>query len=127
MQLNELTKESHERAVRKGWWGTAEDQSVAVKIALMHSELSEALEEYRRDGDEPTIIWFTGSYPTDRSKWYDFCAAGNKPEGLAIELADCIIRICDLAGRLGIDLEDAITLKSLYNETRAQRHGGKKI
>jgi len=48
-----------------------------------------------------------------------------KPEGVASELADTVIRICDLAGMLGLDLGKAIVEKMVYNETRPHRHGGK--
>lgn len=46
-----------------------------------------------------------------------------KPEGVAVELADAVIRIADLCGHLGIDLEAAIALKMDYNETRPFKHG----
>ena len=48
---------------------------------------------------------------------------GEKPEGVAVELADAVIRIADLCGHLGIDLEAAIALKMDYNETRPFKHG----
>lgn len=48
---------------------------------------------------------------------------GKKPEGVAVELADAVIRIADLCGHLGIDLEAAIDLKMAYNETRPFKHG----
>lgn len=48
---------------------------------------------------------------------------GEKPEGVAVELADAVIRIADLCGHLGIDLEAAIDLKMAYNETRPFKHG----
>ena len=127
--LNELTKVIHENAVAHGWWD--EERGFPEVIALIHSELSEALEEYRdakppvyfaietlqRDG---TII------PEVRTDYGDGNYTGEKPEGIAIELADAIIRILDYCGYAGIDIEEAIALKHEYNKTRPYRHGGKK-
>jgi NTP pyrophosphatase (non-canonical NTP hydrolase) len=48
-----------------------------------------------------------------------------KPEGIPIELADVIIRICDTCGQYGIDLDRAIRLKMEYNKTRPYKHGKK--
>lgn len=45
-----------------------------------------------------------------------------KPEGFGVELADAIIRICDLAERHGIDLTEMIALKAAYNEGRPHMH-----
>ena len=49
-----------------------------------------------------------------------------KREGVAVELADCMIRILDYCGHAGIDIEEAIRIKHEYNKTRPYRHGGKK-
>ena len=46
-----------------------------------------------------------------------------KPEGVAVELADAVIRIADLCGYLGIDLDAVISEKMAYNETRPFKHG----
>jgi NTP pyrophosphatase (non-canonical NTP hydrolase) len=109
--INELVKEAHENAVNKGWWD--EERGFGELIALMHSELSEALEFYR-DGKAPNELIYTG-------------ISGLKPDGIPAELADVVIRVFDACGRYGIDLEAAITVKMAYNATRPQRHGGKKI
>ncbi len=122
--LNELAKEIHQNAVDHGWW--EKEREFGSLIALMHSELSEALEEYRskkpeaygrckRCGAEVTVLGL------------DCCHEAMKPEGIAIELADCIIRILDYCGKEGIDIEEAIRIKHEYNKSRPYRHGGKQI
>lgn len=48
-----------------------------------------------------------------------------KPEGIPIELADCLIRIFDLYGWYGIDMENALRVKMNFNGFRKYRHEGK--
>lgn len=91
----------------KGWF---DDRSIGDLIALMHSELSEALEEHR-NGHEPAAVR----------------VVAGKPEGIPIELADAVIRIISFCSRFDINLADAIDQKMAYNETRPHRHGGKVI
>lgn len=109
MRQNEI----YENAVEKGWWdGVSPEEKVKLipeKILLVHAELSEAVEEFRNG----TIDTYIG--------------AGGKPEGLWVEMADAVIRILDLAGAFGVDLEHVIEVKHEYNKTRSHRHGGKAI
>lgn len=105
MQVSDLIAECHRIAMEKGWWDR--DREIPEQIALMHSELSEALEEYRMGA--------ANLYMQD-----------GKPEGFGVELADCVIRIFDMCGRYGIDLEACLRAKIAYNATRPHRHGGKK-
>lgn len=87
-------------------------RSVGDIIALIHSELSEALEEYRLLGDDS----FEMTYAVD-----------GKPEGFFVELADAVIRILDFADWSEIDIGAIIKDKIEFNSTRSYRHGGKKL
>ena len=49
-----------------------------------------------------------------------------KPEGIAVEMVDCIIRILDYLSKIGVDIEGIMERKMKYNESRSYRHGGKK-
>lgn len=125
MQINDLVKAAHDNAVSKGWWD--EDRSFGEIIALIHSEASEALEDYR-NGKKPSQVWYERK-DEDGSIWSTADPGTTfkdwKPCGIPSELADIVIRVFDACGRYGIDLERAITEKMAYNATRPQRHGGK--
>ena len=77
------------------------------KLALMHSELSEALEYYRHgDPESDHIPGFSG---------------------IEEEYADCIIRIMNSAQRHGFRIAEAVLAKQAFNASRPFKHGGKKI
>ena len=107
MDIETLIRKSHKTATEKGWWDTPK-REIPELLALIHSEVSEALESYRIG--EVDTMWYEGS---------------GKPEGFVIELADTVIRIADLCGEFGLDLESALTEKMAYNKTRTHRHGNK--
>lgn len=119
-ELNELRDKIHATAVDKGWWD--QPREFGTVIALIHSELSEALEEYRK-GYEPDHIYCMHSDITAPHLEGTNC----KPEGVPIELVDAIIRILDYCGRAGIDVDAAMEYKLTYNLSRAYRHGGKVV
>lgn len=118
-RINDLVNAAHANAVAKGWW--AEERSFGEVIALIHSEASEALEDFRV-GHEPTGIWYQHK---DEGYSEMQLTPEYKPCGIPSELADIVIRVFDACGRYGIDLETAIAEKMAFNATRPIRHGGK--
>ena len=108
MKIREMAIEAFNNSERKGFHKGADNQNIPTKLALIHAEVSEALEDHR-DGKIATTFDENG-----------------KPHGFAQELADIVIRVGDLAEMLDINLEKEITMKLKYNSTREFRHGGKK-
>lgn len=102
---------SHRLAAHSGWWldtETGEDVRswpdkflklwVMAKLALVHSEVSEGVEGYRKGRND------------DHLPHRDM---------LEVELADAVIRILDLAGGLNLDVAGAVVEKLAYNQKRA--------
>ena len=107
MNIKDLQVASHAIAVSKGWW--EEERNVGEVLALIHSEVSEALEEWR-SGRELTGVYYNPE--------------SDAPQGFPIELADVLIRVADICEAWDIDLNEAVQIKSRYNATRPRRHGG---
>lgn len=101
--LELLTYDCHRNSVLHGFHD--DGFNFGEKVALIHSELSEALESYRQHGI------------TEEDH---HCAPFNNVE---IELADAIIRIFDLAGKLNLKLGPALMAKHAYNKSRPYKHG----
>ena len=111
MNISDCVREAYTNAKEKGWHD--KERSIGDLICLMHSELSEALEEHR-NGRAPQEIYYNPEKP-------------DKPEGIPIELADCVVRIFDFCGKYDIDLADALKEKMEYNKSRPYRHGNKTV
>jgi NTP pyrophosphatase (non-canonical NTP hydrolase) len=89
--------------VAGGWYsdpatGQRIARNVGELIALIHSEVSEALEGQRKNKQDDHLP---------------------HRKAIEVELADAIIRICDTAGYLGLDLGGAYVEKLAYNAQRA--------
>lgn len=97
---NEKATDVNINPINKGWC----DGEI---IALMHSELSEALEALRH-----------GNPPDNRIPAFG---------GVEAEMADLIIRIMDYGKARGFRIAEAVEAKMEYNATRPVKHGGKKF
>jgi len=95
--INVLAKECYDIAEEHGWWD--EHRTFGDLIALVHTELSEALEAFRDD----------------------------RLDDIPEELADVVIRIFDMSHQRGFNIGEVINLKMEKNRRRPYRHGGKKL
>lgn len=122
MTLNDLRDAAFATAEKSGFH---EQINFGEKIALIHSELSEALEADRkgvwsREIAHPLDIW-DGKEPLKdfiKAKYENY-VRGSVEE----EIADALIRIFDLAGIYKIDLDWHVAAKMAYNKTRPAKHG----
>jgi len=115
--IREAIEDCHGAAVRAGWYkdlktGRKKVLNFGERIALCHSELSETLEAHRKSKKDDHLPHL---------------------DGVAVELADLLIRVFDLAGAENIDLAKAYIQKRRFNEMRADhkpenraKTGGKK-
>jgi hypothetical protein len=114
--VNSLSTLCNGLSTDAGWWKGNEEPSIeclAVKLCLVHSEVSEALEGLRKGLQDDHL---------PERKMFE------------VELADVLIRVFDLAGQLDMDLGGAMVDKLLYNQQRAdhklenrEKENGKKF
>lgn len=124
MIINEFMQEVHRNAVEHGFW--EDERPIEEIIALIHSEWSEALEEYR--ADRP-MVWYeckeiehAAPHICTPKDVYDCLNYGTqetcshrckKPEGIAVELIDGCIRIFDYIGKRNANISTINTMQEL--------------
>jgi len=98
--LTEMTREVDAYCQEKGW--RKNPVSFGEAMALLHSEVSEALEAWRDWGlaDATGSVWADIDNPQNRHL--------PKPEGVGSEFADILIRLLDDSAIFGVDLADEI-------------------
>lgn len=120
ISLNKLGKEAQEIAESKGFTSA----TPAEDLALMHSELSEALEDIRI-GRPLNALLFEDLETGEIVPGHQGDNVRRKPVGVPSEMADVIIRVAHFCAKHGIDLDTAVEEKMGYNMTRPYRHGNK--
>lgn len=103
MVIAEIQKAVYDNSYDHGFWD--DDFNIPEKLMLIVSEVSEALEDYRKN------------------EMKTYTLESGKPCGFPSEIADVVIRVMDLCQRLGIDLEEEIALKHEFNKSRPFKHG----
>lgn len=98
---NDMAAISHKGAKERGFWERG--PGVAELIALMHKELSQALQAHRE-----------GNRKDDKLPWLS---------GLSVQLADCVNRILDIDAALSLGVAEALVEKMAFNEQRGRLHG----
>jgi NTP pyrophosphatase (non-canonical NTP hydrolase) len=114
----------------RNWIQAKGVRNMGEMLMLATSELAEALEEHR---DSRPVHYYScpdckaviepdnGGHISPEGNWCDGKKA--KPEGLAVELADCIIRCLDTMRSLNVDINAIVEEKMTYNEGRGHKHG----
>lgn len=129
--INELAQEIHKNNKEKGFY--EDEKNIGEMLALVHSEVSEALEADRKEKycDLDSEHWLI-----DGKTLREDLTIGDNAQFIAVfkmsckdtfedELADVMIRCMDLAAFKGIDLEAHIAAKMRYNSLREYKHGKK--
>lgn len=125
--LNILSKKIYQANKEKGFWD--QERNVGEMLMLITGELSEGLESLRKgrvmDSDrlmsyleQADAIHREGGFAVD-------CFESQIKDTFEDEIADALIRILDLCGGMGIDIQFHVNEKLLYNATRARLHGKK--
>ena len=121
--INQLCHEAHAAAVEKGFY--ERERNLPELLMLVVSELSEAMEAERNGemvalGNQSLAKVFADAKV---DAWWPMHFAEDMRGTIEEEIADACIRLFDLCGYYGIDLESWIVAKMKYNATRPRKHG----
>jgi NTP pyrophosphatase (non-canonical NTP hydrolase) len=131
--MKKIISQAHGMAKSKGFWEGERNKSELLMLIV--SELAEAMEALRKDHfadkvaaeslyqDIQVNLW-DDEYNIMDGPWKAGFEANIK-SSFEDELADVAIRLFDLCGGLGVDLEKHIELKMMYNSMRGYKHGKK--
>lgn len=141
--FNMMMSEVEANCRAHGWYdGEDANRPFPTEIALLHSEVSEALESWRKRGFETMTVhksedgcghdggFQLGVKPGDPDYQPYSCRRASEPhkrEGVGPELAGLLIRLLDTCTRVGVDLYAEYRLEMEYNKTRPHRHGGRAV
>lgn len=120
--LRDMQAEVAEQNQHAGWYD--QRRSFGDGIALIHSEVSEALEAFREWGTYDMTDTAGRARAIRDPETFELI---NKPEGVGSEFADVLIRLLDESARMHIDLQAEYERKMRYNALRPYRHGGKAL
>lgn len=101
--LNNLSADIHLANIKAGWWtdiktGLPKERNVGELLCLVHSEISEAMEGFRKNLMDEKLP---------------------HRKAFEVELADALIRIFDIAGKYNMDLDGAVSEKREFNSKRS--------
>lgn len=102
LNLTDLAHRIHTANREKGFWD--HHRPLTETTMLIVTELAEAVEEER--AGNPEIYEIDG-----------------KPEGVDVELVDALIRLLDLLGARGTDVDAVLAKKLAFNAARHHKHG----
>jgi NTP pyrophosphatase (non-canonical NTP hydrolase) len=144
LTITDLVKQAHDNAVSKGFYDCPEcggsespdghdccggtnynqDKNIAELLMLIVSELGEAIEAHRKNHNSPVKL-LDELLNCNDEKVFKRHFEDLIKDTFQDEISDAVIRIADMCGYLGIDLEKHIELKMKYNATIEYKHGKK--